>query len=78
MICYILYIIRVIDIELFFGKNTILKTLGLSQIIFSAKNTTMPDNAIDDITQIVYTFLWHNQERIQRKVLNSKKQANEG
>ena len=36
----------------FFGKVTILKTLGLSQIIFSAQNTTMPDNAIEDVTKI--------------------------
>ena len=29
----------------------------------------MPDNAIDDITKIVYKCLWNNQERIKRKVL---------
>ena len=56
----------------FFGKVTILKTLGLSQIIFSAQNTTMPDNAIEDVTKIVYKFLWNNQERIKRKVLIRK------
>ena len=56
----------------FFGKITILKTLGLSKIIFSAQNTTMPDNAIDDNTKIVYKFLWNNQERKKRKVLIRK------
>ena len=32
----------------------------------------MPDNAIDDITKIVYKFLWNNQERIKKKVLIRK------
>ena len=56
----------------FFGKVTILKTLGLSQIIFSAQNTTMPDNVIEDVTKIVYKFLWNNQDRIKREVLIRK------
>ena len=32
----------------------------------------MPDNAIDDITKIVYKFVWNNQEQIKRKVLIRK------
>ena len=32
----------------------------------------MPDNAIDDITKVVYKFLWNNQEQIKRKVLIRK------
>ena len=48
------------------------KTLGVSQIIFSAQNTTMPHNAMDGLTNIVYKFLWNNQERIKMKVLIRK------
>ena len=50
----------------FFGKITILKTLGLSPLIFSMQNTAMPEGKVELINKIVYSFLWKKQERIKR------------
>ena len=38
----------------FFGKITILKTLGLSQLIFSMQNTAMPEGKVELINTKVY------------------------
>ena len=53
----------------FFGKITILKTLGLSPLIFSMQNTAMPEGKVELINKIVYSFLWKKQERIKRKTM---------
>ena len=41
----------------FFGKITVIKTLALPQLIFSAIHTTTPDNIYKKINAILYEFL---------------------
>ena len=55
-----------------FGKIIVIKTLALSQIIYSATNTHIPDYVIPRLNTIVYNFLWENKERIKRKTLIGK------
>ena len=55
-----------------FGKIIVIKTLALSQIIYSATNTHTPDYVIPRLNTIVYNFLWENKERIKRKTLIGK------
>ena len=55
-----------------FRKIIVIKTLALSQIIYSATNTHIPDYVIPRLNTIVYNFLWENKERIKRKTLIGK------
>ena len=55
-----------------FSKIIVVKTLALSQIIYSATNTHIPDYVIPRLNTIVYIFLWENKERIKRKTLIGK------
>ena len=55
-----------------FGKIIVIKTLALSQIIYSATNTHIPDYVIPRLNTIVYNFWWENKERIKRKTLIGK------
>ncbi len=52
-----------------FGKTLIIKTLVMSQIIFSATNTVTPANISKQIDSLIFSFLWGKRDRIQRKVL---------
>ena len=49
------------------GKIIVIKTLALSQIIYSATNTHIPDYVIPRLNTIVYNFLCENKEKIKRK-----------
>ena len=56
-----------------FGKIIVLKTLGLSQLIFSVQNTAIKENKANEIQTLIYTFLWNNRtERMKRKTLIGK------
>ena len=66
-----------------FGRNLILKTFGLSQLIYSMQNTYFPQNALKEINTICFNFLWNKKidknrayERVARKKLLKPK--NEG
>ena len=52
-----------------FGKITIIKTLGLSQLIFSVQNTSMPEGIVKQIEGLLYRFIWNKKEMIKRKTL---------
>jgi hypothetical protein len=59
-----------------FGRNLILKTFGLSQLIYSMQNTSFPTNSLDEINKICFQFLWNKKkdknrvyERVARKTL---------
>ncbi len=59
-----------------FGRNLILKTFGLSQVIYSMQNSVFTENDINAIEKICYNFLWNKKadkskayERISRRKL---------
>jgi hypothetical protein len=59
-----------------FGRNLILKTFGLSQLIYMMQNTHFSDNDIKQIERICFNFLWRKKadkikafERISRSKL---------
>jgi hypothetical protein len=59
-----------------FGRNLILKTFGLSQLIYSMQNTSFPQDSLDEINKICFQFLWNKKsnksrayERVARKTL---------
>ena len=59
-----------------FGRNIILKTFGLSQLIYSMQNSVFDEKDIKAIERICYNFLWNKKadkakayERISRKKL---------
>ena len=59
-----------------FGKIIVLKTLGLSQLIFSVQNTAIIENKVNEIQTLIYKFLWNNgTERTKRKTLIGKIRA---
>ena len=59
-----------------FGKIIVLKTLGLSQLIFSVQNTAIIENKANEIQTLIYKFLWNNgTERMKRKTLIEKIKA---
>ena len=51
------------------GKISIIKTLGVSKLIFSAQNTSISEEKVYEINIILYKFLWPNKERLKRKTL---------
>ena len=59
-----------------FGKIIVLKTLGLSQLIFSVQNTAIIENKVNEIQTLISKFLWNNgTERMKRKTLLGKIRA---
>ncbi len=51
------------------GKILIIKTLAISQIVYSAINTPTPPGIIKQIDSTIFAFLWGERDRIKRKVL---------
>ncbi len=49
-----------------FGKITIIKTLGISQLLFSATMLDIPEGIIQKINKILYSFIWKSKDRIKR------------
>ncbi len=66
-----------------FGRNLILKTFGLSQLIYSMQNTFFPQSALKEINTICFNFLWNKKvdktrayERVARtKLFKPKKEG---
>ena len=53
----------------YYGKICIIKTLGISQIMYNASCISVPDFVIKDVNKIIYRFLWGSgKEKIKRKV----------
>ena len=59
---------RTRDLTLF-GKVLIIKTLALSQLVFSATCCSVSDETKKKITKIIYGFIWHKRDRIKRNTL---------
>ena len=53
----------------FFGKIAVLKTLGLSPLMFSMRDAAMPEGKVELIGGIVCSFLWKKRERIGGKAV---------
>ena len=52
-----------------FGKVVIVKTLGLSNIVYSARHTETPSEVIKQIESSIFHFLWNKVDRIKRNTL---------
>ena len=52
-----------------FGRVTIIKSLALPKIIFSATMLPIPDGIVKEINKIIFQFLWDGQEKIKRSTL---------
>ena len=53
-----------------FGRATILKTLGLSQLVFSAPNLVVPQGIADMVKTKSFRFIWRNKkDKIKRSGL---------
>jgi exonuclease III len=55
-----------------FGKITVIKTLAIPKLVFSATNTYTPDNIIKIINKHLYGFIWNKRDRIKRNTLIGK------
>ena len=51
------------------GKITVIKSLILPQIIFSASVLPLPDDIVKNVNKILFNFIWGKTEKIKRKVL---------
>jgi hypothetical protein len=49
-----------------FGRNIILKTFGLSQLIYSMQNFSFDNSALNSIESICYSFLWNKKSNKSR------------
>lgn len=52
-----------------FGKSLVVKTLGISSLIYNFMLLDVDDSHIKTINRILYDFMWYNKERIQRNTL---------
>ena len=53
-----------------FGKVLIIKSLGLSQILYSASNTNVPKDTITTVKRKLFSFLWNKKkDKIKREGL---------
>ena len=59
---------RLRDLTLF-GKVIIIKTLAISQLVFSATCCPVTDETKKQIVKSIYQFLWHKRDRIKRTSL---------
>ena len=51
-----------------FGKVLIIKSLGLSQIVYAASNVNVPNETIYTIKNKIFGFLWDNKkDKIKRE-----------
>ena len=52
-----------------YGKSLLAKTLGASQLIYTASMICVPDTVINNVQGHLFSFLWHNRkDKIKRKV----------
>ena len=57
-----------------YGKINIVKTLGLSKLIFNASVLYTPHNYIEKINKIIFNFIWDGKPpKIKRKTIISEK-----
>ena len=46
-----------------FGRAMLIKTLGISQLIYSASNLDVPQGTVDIVKTKSFKFLWKNKKR---------------
>ena len=52
-----------------YGKSLLAKTLGASQLIYTASMISMPDTVINTVQSHLFSFLWKNKKnKIKRNV----------
>ena len=49
-----------------FGKVLIVKSLGLSQIVYAVSNVNVPDDIIYTIKNKIFGILWNKKDKIKR------------
>ena len=49
-----------------FGKVIVVKVLALPQLVYTASNTTVPDNILHQIERLIFNFIWKPTEPIKR------------
>ena len=53
-----------------FGKTMIIKTLGVSSLIYSASNINVPNDIAGNVKRRLFSFLWKNKrDKIKREGL---------
>ena len=53
-----------------YGKSLLAKTLGASQLIYTASMICVPDTVINNVQGRLFSFLWNNRkDKIKRKVM---------
>ncbi len=52
-----------------FGKNLIIKTLAVSQLIHTMSIIHTPTEVLKEIEKLIFNFLWDSHDRIKRKTL---------
>ena len=58
------------------GKINIVKTLGLSKLIYSASLLSIPKGLIEKIDKIIFNFIWDNKPaKIKRKTIIAEKKC---
>ena len=58
------------------GKINIVKTLGLSKLIYSASLLSIPKGLIEKINKIIFNFIWDNKPaKIKRKTIIAEKKC---
>jgi hypothetical protein len=55
-----------------FGKITLIKTLILPKLTFTATNTTVQTGIVKEVNKILFNFIWGKRDRIKRNVLVQK------
>lgn len=55
-----------------FGKILIIKSLGISKLIYTAMNTYIPEYVIGKVNKLLYNFIWKNKDRIKCHTIINK------
>ena len=56
------------------GEKNIVKTLGLSKLIYSASLSSIPKGLVEKINKIIFNFIWDNKPaKIKRKTILVRK-----
>ena len=52
------------------GRINIIKTLGISKLLYNASILDVPENIIKEVDKIIFKFIWKNKsEKVKRKVM---------
>jgi hypothetical protein len=52
-----------------YGKIAILKSLGISMLVYNFAVLDVPTEIVKDVNRLIYNFVWNKTERIKRKTL---------